>query len=85
MIADHIPEAAQAARLGHRLPDKIQQVYSHVAPELRAHLLVCLQRRWTDALANHETTPPVTPPGPRPGLVLPAANDPGDSDHRAVS
>jgi integrase len=51
MIADHIPEVAQACRLGHRIPDKIQHVYSHVAPEVEARLLECLQRRWTDALA----------------------------------
>ncbi|OZM76567.1 tyrosine-type recombinase/integrase [Pseudonocardia sp. MH-G8] len=56
MIADHIPEVAQSVRLGHRIPDKIQHVYSHVAPELDAQLLDCLQRRWIDALATLAAT-----------------------------
>ncbi|MDX6585169.1 MAG: hypothetical protein QOI10_4353, partial [Solirubrobacterales bacterium] len=34
MIADHIPDVAQARRLGHTLPDKIEDIYSHVAPEV---------------------------------------------------
>ena len=42
LIADQIPEVAQARRLGHRIPDKIQHVYSHVAPELEARLLDAL-------------------------------------------
>jgi integrase len=49
MIADHIPDVAQARRLGHTLPDKIEAIYSHVAPEVEARLLVCLQRRWESA------------------------------------
>ncbi|MGD9527827.1 tyrosine-type recombinase/integrase [Pseudonocardia sp.] len=51
LIADQIPEVAQARRLGHRIPDKIQHIYSHVAPELEARVLDTLQRRWTTALA----------------------------------
>jgi hypothetical protein len=49
LIADQIPEVAQARRLGHRIPDKIQHVYSHVAPELEARLLDALQQRWIAA------------------------------------
>ena len=52
MIADHVPDAAQARRLGHTLPDKIADVYSHIAPELDAHLLDRLQTRWQDATAT---------------------------------
>jgi len=52
MIADQIPEVAQARRLGHRLPDKIQHVYSHVAPELETRLLEALQQRWTAAMTD---------------------------------
>ena len=52
LIADAIPDVAQARRLGHRIPDKIQHIYSHVAPELETRLLEALQQRWTDALAT---------------------------------
>jgi len=52
LIADHVPEVAQARRLGHRIPDKIQHIYSHVAPELEARVLDALQNRWTAALAE---------------------------------
>jgi integrase len=50
MIADGIPEVGQARRLGHRIPDKIEHVYSHVAPEVEARLIDALQRRWNDAI-----------------------------------
>jgi integrase len=46
MISDGIPEVAQAHRLGHKLPNKIQDVYSHVAPDVEHRLLVNLQQRW---------------------------------------
>ena len=52
MIADGIPEVAQAQRLGHKLPDKIENIYSHVAPEVEARLLAALQRRWIEALTK---------------------------------
>jgi hypothetical protein len=51
LIADGIPDVAQARRLGHRIPDQIQHIYSHVAPELETRLLDALQHRWTTALA----------------------------------
>jgi hypothetical protein len=38
MIADGIPEIAQALRLGHVLKDKVQQTYSHVATEVETRL-----------------------------------------------
>lgn len=52
MIADNVPEAAQAARLGHALKDKIQRTYSHVAAEVESRLLQGLQDRWDKAVAN---------------------------------
>ena len=39
MIADGVPEVAQARRLGHILGDRIQETYSHVAAEVDARLL----------------------------------------------
>lgn len=60
MIADGIPEVAQAARLGHILQDKMREVYSHVAAEVETRLLDHLQQRWEKAVANaanhHDTT-----------------------------
>ncbi|NUT52787.1 MAG: site-specific integrase [Saccharothrix sp.] len=50
MIADGIPDVARALRLGHKVPDKMQQIYGHVAPEIETKLLHHLQRRWTIAL-----------------------------------
>lgn len=52
MIADGVPEIAQAHRLGHILGDKIQQTYSHVAPEVEHRLLAGLVERWDKALAD---------------------------------
>ncbi|MFE6611702.1 tyrosine-type recombinase/integrase [Amycolatopsis sp. NPDC057786] len=49
MIADGIPEIAQARRLGHRLDNRIVETYSHVAPEVERRLLRCLERRWRKA------------------------------------
>jgi integrase len=52
MIADGVPEIAQSRRLGHVLHDKIQETYSHVAPEVEGRLLQGLQDRWDKATAN---------------------------------
>jgi integrase len=73
MIADGMPEVAQARRLGHKIPDKIENIYSHVAPEVEARLLEALQRRWTDALtalASTSKTASVCPLA-LPGAALP--------------
>ncbi len=51
LIADEIPEVARALRLGHKVSDKIREVYDHVAPEIEAKILTCLQKRWEDSLA----------------------------------
>jgi integrase len=56
MIADGIPDVGQARRLGHKIPDKIEHIYSHVAPEVEARLITALQRRWTNALTTLTTT-----------------------------
>jgi integrase len=34
LIADGIPEIAQARRLGHHLSNRLVETYSHVAPEI---------------------------------------------------
>lgn len=57
MIADQIPEIAQAQRLGHILDDKITQTYSHVADEVRHRLLRALQDRWEKAVAERGIVP----------------------------
>ncbi|WP_410671308.1 tyrosine-type recombinase/integrase [Amycolatopsis sp. cmx-4-68] len=68
MIADGIPEIAQARRLGHRLDNRIVETYSHVAPEVERRLLRCLERRWWKARvvvdrAATQLTPPREPAG----------------------
>ena len=45
LIAGGAPEIAQARRLGHHLPNRVTEVYSHVAPEVELRLLNDLQRR----------------------------------------
>lgn len=52
MIADQVPDIAQARRLGHTLEDKIEEVYSHIAEEVEQRLLATLQDRWDRAIAN---------------------------------
>lgn len=49
LIADHVPEIAQARRLGHHLANRLVEVYSHVAPEIERHLLDTLERRYHHA------------------------------------
>ena len=39
LIADGVPEIARARRLGHHLPDRVAETYSHVAPEVEQRLL----------------------------------------------
>lgn len=51
LIEDGIPDVAQARRLGHRLQDKIDDVYSHVAHSIDQRLLTALESRWHRALA----------------------------------
>lgn len=52
MIADGIPEIAQARRLGHHLDNRLVEVYSHVAPEAQRQLLRSLERRWKQAVKS---------------------------------
>ena len=51
LIADGVPEIAQARRLGHHLQDRIVETYSHVAPEVEQRLLDALEARWHAANA----------------------------------
>jgi integrase len=46
LIEDEVPEAAQAKRLGHRLPG-IRGIYSHVSSAVEKRLVDGLQRRWS--------------------------------------
>ncbi|GDY33592.1 tyrosine-type recombinase/integrase [Gandjariella thermophila] len=80
MIADGIPDVAQARRLGHTIPDKIQDIYSHVAAEVETRLIDALQRRWTTALATLSTSDGGT--GNISELALPGAPT---SDRRATA
>lgn len=57
MIADGVPEVAQARRLGHVLGNRIQETYSHVAAEVEHRLLAGLQDRWDKAVADSAVTP----------------------------
>src|SRR5437763_11040528 len=63
MIADGIPEIAQARRLGHRLDNRIAETYSHVAPEVERRLIHCLERRWREARTevDRAAVPPAAP------------------------
>lgn len=80
LIADGIPDVAQARRLGHRIPDKIEHIYSHVAPEVETRLIQALQHRWTTALHTLTHPTPQTTPAQGAGritrLALPAATAP---------
>lgn len=51
LIADGVPEIAQARRLGHHLDDRVIETYSHVAPEVEQRLLDGLEARWHAANA----------------------------------
>ncbi|MEU8413907.1 hypothetical protein AB0C24_14050 [Amycolatopsis japonica] len=58
LIAGGAPEIAQARRLGHHLPNRVVEVYSHVAPEVETRLLADLQRRSHKATRNPYPTGP---------------------------
>lgn len=57
MIAEGVPEVAQARGLGHILGDRIQETYSHVAAEVEQRLLDGLQERWDKAVADASIRP----------------------------
>lgn len=62
LIAAGVPEIAQALRLGHRMDERIVEVYSHVADEVEAHAQAALKQAWLDArhtLADNPAPPPV--------------------------
>ncbi|WP_093940275.1 tyrosine-type recombinase/integrase [Actinoalloteichus hoggarensis] len=65
MIADGIPEIAQARRLGHHLDNRIIEAYSHVAPEVEQRLLRHLEHRWHHAQADRSRES-ATPTAPEP-------------------
>lgn len=59
LIADGVPEIAQARRLGHHLNDRVVETYSHVAPEVEQRLLDRLEARWHAAQAYLHPRPAV--------------------------
>jgi integrase len=65
LIAGGAPEISQARRLGHHLPNRVTEVYSHVAPEAELRLLNDLQRRWHEADLNVRAHPTAPEPAER--------------------
>ena|SRR5689334_12117629 len=65
LIAGGAPEIAQARRLGRHLPNRVTEVYSHVAPEVELRLLNDLQRRWHEADLNVRAHPTAPEPAER--------------------
>lgn len=65
LIADGVPEIAQAKRLGHHLANRLVEVYSHVAPEIETRLLQRLERRWKHAIRNRRPADKRRRPAPR--------------------
>jgi integrase len=49
LIAASIPEIAQTRRLGHRLDNRITEVYSHVANQIETRIQTALKQAWLDA------------------------------------
>lgn len=60
LIADNIPEIAQARRLGHHLGNRLIETYSHVASEIEHRVIRRLELRW------HRANQPDRPPNRRP-------------------
>jgi integrase len=50
LIGDGIPEVGRARRLGHQIPNKVREIYDHMAPEVEAKILAALQQRWQNSL-----------------------------------
>ncbi len=83
MIADGIPDIAQSRRLGHILPDKIQEIYSHVADEVEQRLLDNLQQRWQHSLTTlHHPPPHTTANGGLPKLLTRTFPSSNADEHR---
>lgn len=57
LIADGIPEIAQARQLGHHLANRLVETYSHVAPEIEHRLLTTLATRPTPPQAHRQPAP----------------------------
>jgi integrase len=55
LIEDEVPEAAQAKRLGHRLPC-IRGIYSHVSATVEKRLVDGLQRRWSKTAPHADSS-----------------------------
>lgn len=46
MIDDGIMDVARARRLGHHVPDKLQDVYGHVSDRLVQRIVKNMEKRW---------------------------------------
>ncbi|HEX3784572.1 MAG TPA: site-specific integrase [Pseudonocardiaceae bacterium] len=64
---DMILPIASAKRLGHHVPDKLEEIYTHVAPKMERKILSTLQQMWQHAqravirlMGNHSWTRPST-------------------------
>jgi hypothetical protein len=57
LATDHIPQIASTKRMGHHLSDKLEEVYTHVAPKMEREILTVLQRLWKHA--QHAAIRPV--------------------------
>lgn len=51
-LVDLVPEMAQARQLGCTILDEIEDIYSHVAPEVEQRLLAELQQGWESVLSS---------------------------------
>ncbi|WP_101435459.1 tyrosine-type recombinase/integrase [Amycolatopsis echigonensis] len=58
LVAGGAPEIVQARRLGHHLPVRVVETYSHVAREVETRLLADLQRRWHKATRSQRPARP---------------------------
>jgi hypothetical protein len=61
LSTDHVPEIASAKRLGHHVSDKLEEVYTHMAPKMEGQIMTVLQRLW-----KHAQHAAVAPGGNRP-------------------
>ena len=83
MIADGVPEVAQARRLGHILGDRIRRPTPTSPPKSNTRLLDGLQDRWDKAVADSPHQPAWRDLTPRARSRCPTAHrPPGRADHR---
>ena len=72
LIEDGAPEIAQARRLGHHLPNRVVETYSHVARGVEQRLLDGLEHRWHTAVAIADQPVAIPPRWRSVDLPIPA-------------